>query len=155
MLTRRVALVFRHRAHLYCIQRHFSSQPLPSGSKPSWISSSSMANLGTFAGVRENITMFQRMWPFVWPRKGDQARAAKTRIGLAFGMLLAGKLLNVQVPYLFKEIVERINEALGTEVVSLDVFAVAGTVLLGCTRRTPRPSCLFRRYGCPIGINPF
>lgn len=94
-----------------------------------------MSNLGTFAGVRENIAMFQRMWPFVWPRKGEEARAAKMRIGVAMGMLLAGKVLNVQVPYLFKQIVEKINETVGTDVVNagnLDVFTVAGTVLLGC-----------------------
>lgn len=95
--------------------------------------STSKPSIGSWDGVRENVRMIRQLWPFVWPKGGEEARAAKARIGLAMGLLVAGKVLNVQVPYLFKQIVERINEALGAQVVGLDVFTVAGTVLLGYT----------------------
>lgn len=51
------------------------------------------------------------------------------------GLLVAGKILNVQVPFLFKQIVERVNEATGQELIlaSPDIISVAGTVLLGYT----------------------
>lgn len=81
--------------------------------------------------------MIRQVWPYVWPKAGSpESRAAKLRITGAFGLLLAGKVLNVQVPYLFKQIVERVNEFTGSELImaSPDVLTVAGTVLLGCIR---------------------
>ncbi len=68
------------------------------------------------------------MMPYVWPKNSS----AKGRISVAMGLLLAGKILNVQVPYLFKEIVEQVNTAMGVDAVNLDLFTVSGAALLGC-----------------------
>lgn len=81
------------------------------------------------------LHILKRLWPVVWPREGAEARATRMRIGGAMGLLVAGKILNVQVPFLFKQIVERVNEATGHQVVidSPDLLTVAGSVLIGYT----------------------
>lgn len=65
---------------------------------------------------------------FTWRNTG--------RVGLALGLLTAGKVLNVQVPFLFKEIVDSLNAAAPTVAqaipADLSLWTVAGTVLLGC-----------------------
>lgn len=78
------------------------------------------------------ISTLRRVIPLVWAEA--KSRETKARIGGAFGLLLVGKVLNVQVPFLFKEIIERVGESVGAGAVgSPDVLSVAGTVLLGCT----------------------
>jgi ABC-type multidrug transport system fused ATPase/permease subunit len=78
--------------------------------------------------------MLRRVLPFVWPKGGAEGRAAKARIVLAFGLLLGGKVLNVQVPYIFRDLIDGLNATIGgTGVEALNVFSVSGTVLLACT----------------------
>lgn len=94
-----------------------------------------LGSIGSWRGVQDNMAMIRRLWPFVWPHGGSpDAASAKVRISAAFGLLVAGKVLNVQVPYIFKQIVEQINGAMGAgmDAADLNVFTVAGAVLLGC-----------------------
>lgn len=67
----------------------------------------------------------------IWP-KGD--RGTKIRVILALGLLIGGKLLNVQVPFFFKGIVDQINEVVNAP---LDItnpntaWTIAGAAIVG------------------------
>ncbi|CAO1627657.1 unnamed protein product [Sympodiomycopsis kandeliae] len=73
----------------------------------------------------------KRLITHIWP-KGETG--AKTRVVLALALLVGGKLLNVQVPFFFKDIVDHINQGLSTP---LDMsnpntaWVVAGSAILG------------------------
>ncbi|KAJ3369512.1 Iron-sulfur clusters transporter atm1, mitochondrial [Allomyces arbusculus] len=61
---------------------------------------------------------------YLWPKDDF---GVKARVVVAMTLLVAGKVLNVQVPYLFKEIVDKLTAA----GVNVDMMTVAGTVILG------------------------
>ncbi|KAJ2820316.1 Iron-sulfur clusters transporter atm1, mitochondrial, partial [Coemansia sp. 'formosensis'] len=66
----------------------------------------------TKSGVKIILSMFKYVWP-----KGDWA--TKTRVITALVLMVGSKLLNVQVPILFKDIVDTLN---------IDVAATGGTL---------------------------
>ncbi|KAJ2480955.1 Iron-sulfur clusters transporter atm1, mitochondrial, partial [Coemansia sp. RSA 2320] len=63
-------------------------------------------------GVKIILSMLKYVWP-----KGDWA--TKTRVVAALSLMVCGKLANVQVPILFKHIVDTLN---------IDVAATGGTL---------------------------
>ncbi|KAI0748288.1 P-loop containing nucleoside triphosphate hydrolase protein [Daedaleopsis nitida] len=74
----------------------------------------------------------QRDWNIVrklaenlWPKDDWKTRG---RVVLGFGLLISGKLLNVQVPLLFKQVIDALN--LDVHEVST-VWVVAGSLILG------------------------
>ena len=77
--------------------------------------------------------MLRELVPTLWPAKGR----ARQRIYVALGLLGAGKVLNVQVPVLFKTLVERLeanhHQVMDTQSVveSIDLMQMGGTVLAG------------------------
>ncbi|KAJ2590828.1 Iron-sulfur clusters transporter atm1, mitochondrial [Coemansia sp. RSA 1722] len=64
------------------------------------------------AGAKIILSMFRYVWP-----KGDWA--TKSRVIAALGLMLGSKVLNVQVPILFKNIVDNLN---------IDIAAAGGTL---------------------------
>jgi ATP-binding cassette subfamily B (MDR/TAP) protein 7 len=62
----------------------------------------------------------------IWPANSP---ATKVRVLGALGLLVAGKVLNVQVPFFFKGIVDGLNVPI-TE--ASTVYLLAGTAILGC-----------------------
>jgi ABC transporter ATM len=64
----------------------------------------------------------------IWPRG---ATATKVRVFGALGLLVAGKVLNVQVPFFFKQIVDSLNVPI-TE--HSTVWVLAGASIAGCER---------------------
>jgi ABC transporter ATM len=62
----------------------------------------------------------------VWPKNSP---GIKIRVAGALGLLIAGKLLNVQVPFFFKQIVDSLNVPI-TE--STTVWVLAGASIAGC-----------------------
>ena len=67
---------------------------------------------------------------YVWP-KDD--RETKNRVALSLGLLTAGKLLNIQVPFLFKEAVDQLANVPGvgaTEMVVLGAGVATPAVML-------------------------
>lgn len=111
------------------------AQPQPpksakeSGEDPLKLSSSSDK---TAAQQRDtDWRIVKRLIGHIWP-KGE--RGAKIRVVLALALLVGGKLLNVQVPFFFKNIIDNVNEGLGME---LDIsnpntaWIVAGSAILG------------------------
>lgn len=76
--------------------------------------------------------IIKKLLPHIWP-KGD--RGTKTRVILALGLLIGGKLLNVQVPFFFKNIVDQLHDAASQplDITSPStVYVVAGASILGC-----------------------
>lgn len=76
---------------------------------------------------------------YVWP-KGEPA--LKARVLGSLSLLVAGKLLNVQVPYLFKEAVDSLSQGAAVVDPALTFTNAAGAVLLGCM-------CTSRVHLCP------
>ncbi|KAG9067623.1 Iron-sulfur clusters transporter atm1, mitochondrial [Linnemannia hyalina] len=62
---------------------------------------------------------------YIWP-KND--RGVKIRVVVALGLLVMGKILNVQVPFFFKDIIDKLNVEFPVE---STVIGVVGAVILG------------------------
>ncbi|ORX87087.1 iron-sulfur clusters transporter atm1 [Basidiobolus meristosporus CBS 931.73] len=69
--------------------------------------------------------IIKQMMKYVWP-KGD--RAVKIRVVSALVLLIAGKILNVQVPMFFKDVIDSLNVDITT---GSTVFTVVGAMLIG------------------------
>ncbi|KAG0016597.1 Iron-sulfur clusters transporter atm1, mitochondrial [Entomortierella chlamydospora] len=69
--------------------------------------------------------IFKELSGYIWP-KDD--RGVKIRVVVALGLLVLGKILNVQVPFFFKEIIDKLNLEYPME---STVIAVVGAVILG------------------------
>jgi ABC transporter ATM len=70
--------------------------------------------------------IFKDLSTYIWP-KND--RGVKIRVVVALGLLVLGKLLNVQVPFFFKDIIDKLNVEFPVE---STVLGVVGAVILGC-----------------------
>ncbi|KAJ1891452.1 Iron-sulfur clusters transporter atm1, mitochondrial, partial [Kickxella alabastrina] len=79
------------------------------------------------AGVRIILSMFKYVWP-----KGDWA--TKSRIIAALSLMVASKLLTVQVPILFKDIVDTLNVDLAATGGTLSTVATAMLIGYGAAR---------------------
>ncbi|KAF9331596.1 Iron-sulfur clusters transporter atm1, mitochondrial, partial [Linnemannia elongata] len=69
--------------------------------------------------------IFKDLSSYIWP-KND--RGVKIRVVVALGLLVMGKILNVQVPFFFKEIIDKLNVEFPVE---STVIGVVGAVILG------------------------
>jgi len=80
---------------------------------------------------RMNWEIVRQLLRYVWPKNDF---GTKARVVLALSLLLAGKLLNVQVPFFFKAVVDRVNDVF-SEPLDLtspaSVWVVAGASILG------------------------
>ncbi|KAF8316044.1 iron-sulfur clusters transporter ATM1 [Clavulina sp. PMI_390] len=75
-----------------------------------------------------DLTILKDLLVNVWPKKG---RETKIRVVVALTLLFAGKvlyLLNVQVPFLFKSIVDTLNIEVSSD---MTVWAIAGSLVVG------------------------
>jgi ABC transporter ATM len=70
--------------------------------------------------------IFKDLSSYIWP-KND--RGVKIRVVVALGLLVLGKILNVQVPFFFKDIIDKLNVEFPVE---STVLGVVGAVILGC-----------------------
>lgn len=80
---------------------------------------------------RSNWNIIRQLLRYVWP-KNDVG--TKARVVLALSLLFAGKLLNVQVPFFFKSVVDHVNDVF-SEPLDLtnpaSLWVVAGASVLG------------------------
>ncbi|KAJ1027948.1 hypothetical protein NDA13_003400 [Ustilago tritici] len=75
--------------------------------------------------------IIRKLVQYVWP-KGDFG--TKQRVVLALALLVGGKLLNVQVPFFFKAIVDRLNQVVNAPLDMTNpntVWVVTGSAILG------------------------
>ncbi|RIA88206.1 iron-sulfur clusters transporter ATM1 [Glomus cerebriforme] len=71
-------------------------------------------------------TIIKNLVRYIWPRDDP---AIKIRVVVALSLLVTGKLLNVQVPFFFKYIIDSLNievSQFGT------VWTIAGAMIIGC-----------------------
>ncbi|TPX35214.1 hypothetical protein SmJEL517_g02340 [Synchytrium microbalum] len=76
---------------------------------------------------RADWAIIKELSAYLWP-KGEWG--IRTRVVLAFSLLIGGKLLNIYVPIFFKHTIDALS-VIPTDAASLSVMAVAGTVLIG------------------------
>lgn len=74
-----------------------------------------------------DIVILKHLFGYVWPKGKPWV---KVRVVLALSLLVGGKILNVQVPFFFKEVVDRLNLPLDPDAT---LWTVAGAMLAGCT----------------------
>lgn len=77
----------------------------------------------------QNLTdwsIIRRLAGNIWP-KGQWE--VKTRVVAAVALLIGGKVLNVQVPFFFKDIVDKLNVPIGEDTT---VWVLAGAAISGC-----------------------
>ncbi|KAJ1843795.1 Iron-sulfur clusters transporter atm1, mitochondrial, partial [Coemansia sp. RSA 2703] len=79
------------------------------------------------AGVKIILSMFKYVWP-----KGDWA--TKSRVIAALALMLGSKILTVQVPILFKDIIDTLNIDLAAAGGTLSTIATAMLVGYGAAR---------------------
>ncbi|GAA5939371.1 ATP-binding cassette Fe/S cluster precursor transporter ATM1 [Sporobolomyces koalae] len=77
--------------------------------------------------TRRDWDIIKKLLPNVWPTNDW---STKTRVLLAISLLIGGKLLNVQVPFFFKGIIDTLNVEIDPAS-SQGVLAIAGTVIVG------------------------
>ncbi|KAM0791593.1 Iron-sulfur clusters transporter atm1, mitochondrial [Microbotryomycetes sp. NB124-2] len=88
---------------------------------------SQVAQVSDKEQTRKDWEIIKTLLPNVWP-KNDWG--TKTRVLVALGLLVGGKLLNVQVPFYFKDIIDALNAEIDPTTAG-GVFAIAGTVIVG------------------------
>ncbi|KAF9283784.1 Iron-sulfur clusters transporter atm1, mitochondrial [Linnemannia elongata] len=69
--------------------------------------------------------IFKDLSSYIWPKNDS---GVKIRVVVALGLLVMGKILNVQVPFFFKEIIDKLNVEFPVE---STVIGVVGAVILG------------------------
>ncbi|KAG2131378.1 P-loop containing nucleoside triphosphate hydrolase protein [Suillus clintonianus] len=74
---------------------------------------------------RKDWIIVKRLMSHVWPKNDWGTRG---RVVLGFGLLIAGKVLNVQVPQLFKTVIDALNLDVMAD---STVWVVAGSLILG------------------------
>ncbi|CAL1717356.1 unnamed protein product [Somion occarium] len=74
---------------------------------------------------RNDWNIIKRLAKHIWPENDWSTRG---RVLAGFGLLISAKLLNVQVPILFKSIIDALNVEMTAE---STVFVVAGSLILG------------------------
>ncbi|PWN21680.1 P-loop containing nucleoside triphosphate hydrolase protein [Microstroma glucosiphilum] len=73
----------------------------------------------------------KRLIGHIWPK---DERGAKIRVVLALSLLIGGKLLNVQVPFFFKSIIDNLNSGLAEPLDMANpatAWVIAGSAILG------------------------
>ncbi|KAG8183486.1 hypothetical protein JTE90_001052 [Oedothorax gibbosus] len=77
-------------------------------------------------------TIVKKMFTYIWPKDKPQIRR---RVVLSLGLLVGAKLLNIQVPFIFKYIIDYLNQntglALSLETAPSTIVTVATALILG------------------------
>lgn len=81
--------------------------------------------------------IMKEMSRYLWPKDNLGTRF---RVGLSVGLLVGAKLLNVQVPFYFKSIVDSMN--IDFMAVGGTAWTVAGSMIVACKlQRTLHNTC--------------
>lgn len=119
-----------YRSPLLCQQRH-SSDTTKKPTNPSPPVKQPKKNRVRGALSKKGGKIILSMFKYVWP-KDDWA--TKTRVLAALALMLGGKLLNVQVPILFKNIIDTLNVDLAATGGTLTTIATAMLIGYGAAR---------------------
>ncbi|KAL1921354.1 uncharacterized protein VTP21DRAFT_11070 [Calcarisporiella thermophila] len=72
-----------------------------------------------------DLQIIKHLMRYIWPKNDT---GVKIRVVIALGLLISGKVLNVQVPFFFKQVIDQLNIPIPEDAT---VWAVAGAMLLG------------------------
>jgi ATP-binding cassette subfamily B (MDR/TAP) protein 7 len=84
-------------------------------------------NLSNKEQRKADWTIIKEMTKYLWPKDNYGTRF---RVGLSVALLLSAKLLNVQVPFYFKSIVDSMN--IDFAAVGGTATTVAGSMIMAC-----------------------
>ena len=73
--------------------------------------------------------IIKEMTTYLWPKDNLGTRV---RVGLSVGLLVGAKLLNVQIPFYFKSVVDSMN--IDFAAVGGTAYTVAGSMIIACKR---------------------
>ncbi|KAK0194000.1 P-loop containing nucleoside triphosphate hydrolase protein [Armillaria mellea] len=121
-----LAYVYRPTFQCRSLQHQAGPQPAkgPNSATPKPVPNSD--NEVTVAQQRKSDwNIVKRLMENVWPKNDWKTRAT---VVLGFGLLISGKLLNVQVPLIFKSVVDALNVDIAGPAA---VWTVAGSLILG------------------------
>ncbi|PKI84369.1 Atm1p [Malassezia vespertilionis] len=79
----------------------------------------------------DNWTIIKKLLAYVWPKSN---KGTRVRVLFAVSLLIAGKLLNIQVPFFFKSVVDDITQAFSEPLDASNprtIWVVAGASILG------------------------
>jgi ATP-binding cassette subfamily B (MDR/TAP) protein 7 len=99
-------------------------RPLP-GSKPDPLFNEQVAT--NKEQRKADWAIMKEMSKYLWPKDNLGTRA---RVGLSVGLLVGAKVLNVQVPFYFKNIVDSMN--IDFVAVGGTAWTVAGSMIVAC-----------------------
>lgn len=115
-----------------------SQQPggLNGGAKRSWHPTHGSDIVPIQLGLNDkasSLAMVKKLWKYVWPEDRPHIRR---RVSIAVGLLIASKLLNVVVPFIFGATIDLLNKNSGVAVAT-DATAAGLSVIfalvVGCT----------------------
>ncbi|KAI8875185.1 hypothetical protein K501DRAFT_72411 [Backusella circina FSU 941] len=70
--------------------------------------------------------IIKQLMKYIWPKNDI---GVKARVVIALSLLIGGKLLNVQVPFFFKNVVDSLNITMPDDAT---LWAVCGAAIIGC-----------------------
>ncbi|KAF5389039.1 hypothetical protein D9757_004956 [Collybiopsis confluens] len=118
-------------------QNQAAPQPKPERSpqpNPSGPNSLEPAQLTAAQERKSNWKIIRSLMSNVWPKNDWKTRGT---VILGFAFLISGKVLNVQVPLIFKQIIDSLNIPLDPSS-SSTIWTIAGATVLGCKTYTFR-----------------
>lgn len=87
----------------------------------------SEAQLSTKEQRKADWAIIREMTQYLWPKDNIGTRL---RVGLSVGLLVGAKVLNVQIPFYFKSIVDAMN--IDFAAVGGTATTVAGSMIIAC-----------------------
>lgn len=81
-----------------------------------------------------DLAIMKEMSRYLWPK---DSLGTRFRVGLSVALLVGAKLLNVQIPFYFKSIVDAMN--IDFLAVGGTAWTVAGSMIVACKRCEPGP----------------
>ncbi|CAK5268227.1 unnamed protein product [Mycena citricolor] len=101
------------------------TRPPPPSSPPPAPPSTNAGTVSTKEQRKMDWRIAKSLIPHVWPKHDWKTRAT---VVFGFGLLIASKLLNVQVPYIFKDVIDALNMDLAS---TATAWTIAGTLVVG------------------------
>ncbi|KAG6809163.1 Iron-sulfur clusters transporter atm1, mitochondrial [Tricholoma furcatifolium] len=101
-------------------------EPAPSPKSPAQGAGEAKSDIPTAKEQRKtDLNIVKRLLVNVWPKNDWKTRGT---VLLGFGLLIGGKILNVQVPLVFKSVIDALNVDITA---TSTVWVVAGSLILG------------------------
>ncbi|KAJ7222939.1 P-loop containing nucleoside triphosphate hydrolase protein [Mycena rebaudengoi] len=105
--------------------QHLAPPPPKKDDKPAGQTTEAVEHVTTAEQRRTDWKIIRTLVTHVWPKNDWKTRGT---VILGFGLLISSKLLNVQVPLIFKNVIDSLNMDIAA---SSTAWTIAGTLVLG------------------------